>query len=37
MGQSKVSDVDIEDGLLKDRNSKFKREVNKNDVNVDRG
>ena len=28
---------DISDGLIKDRNSKYRREVNKNDVNIDRG
>lgn len=37
MGQSKISEQDVADGLLKDRNTKFKREVNKDDVTVDRG
>jgi hypothetical protein len=39
MGQSKLSNEEneIADGLIKDKNSKFKREVNKNDVNVDKG
>lgn len=40
MGQSKISNDDgvaVNEGLLKDRNSKYKREINKNDVNIDKG
>ena len=29
--------MDIEEGLIKEKNSKFKREVNKEGVNIDRG